>query len=119
MSSTSVDNCIKYSNPEEKELSMVFNFHHLKVDYKNGDKWTMMDFDFKMLKDMNNKGKIVNIAWLVAATSTLGAHLGFTAGVESKMIIPVILSKLSAGVFAIMIALIFTRDSEKNVYSNI
>ena len=74
---------------------------------------------FKMLKDMNNKGKIVNIAWLVAATSTLGAHLGFTAGVESKMIIPVILSKLSAGVFAIMIALIFTRDSEKKVYSNI
>lgn len=52
MSSTSVDNCIKYSNPEEKELSMVFNFHHLKVDYKNGDKWTMMDFDFKMLKDI-------------------------------------------------------------------
>ena len=52
MSSTSVDNCIKYSNPDEKELSMVFNFHHLKVDYKNGDKWTMMDFDFKMLKDM-------------------------------------------------------------------
>ena len=52
MSSTSVDNCIKYSNPDEKELSMVFNFHHLKVDYKNGDKWTMMDFDFKMLKDI-------------------------------------------------------------------
>lgn len=52
MSSTSVENCIKYSNPEEKELSMVFNFHHLKVDYANGDKWTLMDFDFKMLKDI-------------------------------------------------------------------
>ena len=52
MAATSVDNCIKYSNPDEKELSMVFNFHHLKVDYKNGDKWTMMDFDFKMLKDI-------------------------------------------------------------------
>ena len=50
MSSTTVDNCIKYSNPKENELSMVFNFHHLKVDYKNGDKWTLMDFDFKMLK---------------------------------------------------------------------
>ena len=50
MSSTSIDNCIKYSNPNEKELSMVFNFHHLKVDYKDGDKWTLMDFDFMMLK---------------------------------------------------------------------
>ncbi len=50
MSSTSIDSCIKYSNPEEKELSMVFNFHHLKVDYENGDKWTLMDFDFMMLQ---------------------------------------------------------------------
>lgn len=52
MSSTSVDNCIRYSNPDEHELSMVFNFHHLKVDYKDGDKWTLMPFDFKMLKDI-------------------------------------------------------------------
>ncbi|MDU2672746.1 MAG: alpha,alpha-phosphotrehalase [Clostridium sp.] len=55
MSSTSVENCIKYSNPDEKELSMVFNFHHLKVDYENGDKWTLMDFDFMMLKDIFKK----------------------------------------------------------------
>lgn len=52
MSSTSVESCIKYSNPKEKELSMVFNFHHLKVDYKDGDKWTLMDFDFQMLKSI-------------------------------------------------------------------
>ncbi|OPJ61109.1 alpha,alpha-phosphotrehalase [Clostridium chromiireducens] len=52
MSSTSLENCIRYSNPEEKELSMVFNFHHLKVDYYNGDKWTIMDFDFKQLKGL-------------------------------------------------------------------
>lgn len=52
MSSTSLENCIKYSNPDEKELSMVFNFHHLKVDYYNGDKWTVMDFDFKKLKEL-------------------------------------------------------------------
>ncbi|WP_352419737.1 alpha,alpha-phosphotrehalase [Proteiniborus sp.] len=52
MSSTNLDNCIRYSNPDEEELSMVFNFHHLKVDYENGDKWTLMDFDFKELKDI-------------------------------------------------------------------
>lgn len=50
MSSTSIDNCIKYSNPEEKELSMTFSFHHLKVDYPNGEKWTKAPFDFVQLK---------------------------------------------------------------------
>lgn len=52
MSSTDLENCILYSKPEEKELSMVFNFHHLKVDYENGDKWSLKDFDFKMLKEI-------------------------------------------------------------------
>lgn len=41
MSSTSIENCILYSNPAENELSMVFNFHHLKVDYKDGQKWVL------------------------------------------------------------------------------
>lgn len=58
MSSTTIDNCIRYSNPEERELSMVFNFHHLKVDYKDGDKWTLMNFDFKKLKDILNSWQV-------------------------------------------------------------
>ncbi|WP_409252024.1 alpha,alpha-phosphotrehalase [Bacillus sp. SCS-153A] len=52
MSSTTIDHCIKYSNPERNELSMTFNFHHLKVDYPNGEKWTVADFDFLQLKDI-------------------------------------------------------------------
>jgi len=52
MSSTSLDNCIRYSNPDEKELSMCFNFHHLKVDYKNGNKWDLMNVDYRKLKDL-------------------------------------------------------------------
>ncbi|MFJ5716852.1 alpha,alpha-phosphotrehalase [Neobacillus sp. NPDC093127] len=50
MSSTSIDNCIKYTNPDQEELNMTFSFHHLKVDYPNGDKWTKADFDFQALK---------------------------------------------------------------------
>lgn len=50
MSSTTIPDSIKYSNPEYNELDMVFSFHHLKVDYKDGDKWTTMDFDFQELK---------------------------------------------------------------------
>lgn len=52
MSSTSIDHCIKYSNPMEKELSMCFNFHHLKVDYKDGNKWELMPPDIKALKNL-------------------------------------------------------------------
>lgn len=50
MSSTNFASSIRYSNPKEDELSMVFTFHHLKVDYENGEKWTKMPFDFMALK---------------------------------------------------------------------
>lgn len=50
MSSTSLENCIRYTNPANGELAMVFNFHHLKVDYKNGDKWSLMKPDLEALK---------------------------------------------------------------------
>ncbi|MBU5456012.1 alpha,alpha-phosphotrehalase [Caproiciproducens sp. MSJ-32] len=52
MSSTNIENCIKYTNPDNQELDMVFNFHHLKVDYKNDKKWELMPFDFKKLKNL-------------------------------------------------------------------
>lgn len=50
MSSTTIENCIQYTQPERNELSMTFNFHHLKVDYPNGEKWALGDFDFLALK---------------------------------------------------------------------
>lgn len=50
MSSTTIEHCLKYTNPERNELNSVFNFHHLKVDYSNGKKWTLADFDFIELK---------------------------------------------------------------------
>ncbi len=52
MSSTSLEHCIRYSASKEKELSMCFNFHHLKVDYKDGDKWALMPADYKKLKEL-------------------------------------------------------------------
>ena len=52
MSSTTIDNCIKYTNPENEELNMTFNFHHLKVDYLQGDKWRLATFDFHLLKKL-------------------------------------------------------------------
>jgi trehalose-6-phosphate hydrolase len=55
MSSTTVENGILYSNPERNELSMIFSFHHLKVDYKDGEKWTDHPFDFLDLKRILNE----------------------------------------------------------------
>ncbi|MBQ7219606.1 MAG: alpha,alpha-phosphotrehalase [Synergistaceae bacterium] len=51
MASTTLENCIRYSSPASHELSMCFNFHHLKVDYKDGDKFSLMPPDLKMLRD--------------------------------------------------------------------
>ena len=58
MSSTSLENCIRYTNPMEKELSMVFNFHHLKIDYKNGDKWELCRPDYRVLKELLEKWQL-------------------------------------------------------------
>lgn len=52
MSFTTIPNCIQYSNPASQELDMVFNFHHLKVDYEDGQKWTVKAFDFEELKNL-------------------------------------------------------------------
>ncbi len=50
MSSTTIENGISYTNPKDQELSMIFSFHHLKVDYEDGEKWSNPAFDFLELK---------------------------------------------------------------------
>lgn len=70
---------------------------------------------YKMMKDMNPKGIVVNTAWLVPATAVLGDHLGFTAGVEPEMITPVIVGKIIAGILAIMLALFIKRKDTSTV----
>ncbi|QDK19032.1 alpha,alpha-phosphotrehalase [Leclercia adecarboxylata] len=50
MSSTRLEHCQQYAALDGRELSMTFNFHHLKVDYPNGEKWTLAKPDFVALK---------------------------------------------------------------------
>lgn len=50
MSSTTIEKCAKYAGKDSHELDMVFSFHHLKVDYKDGKKWELQPFDFMELK---------------------------------------------------------------------
>lgn len=54
MSSTQLAHCQRYANLDGSELSMTFNFHHLKVDYPNGEKWTLAEPDFVELKRIFN-----------------------------------------------------------------
>ncbi len=52
MSSTSLDHCVRYTQPQNGELSMTFSFHHLKVDYRNGDKWQLQPPDLTRLREL-------------------------------------------------------------------
>ena len=52
MAATTLDNCVRYTNPAYGELGMVFSFHHLKVDYKDGDKWSLMAPDIDRLREI-------------------------------------------------------------------
>ncbi|MDO5026572.1 MAG: alpha,alpha-phosphotrehalase [Tissierellia bacterium] len=52
LSSTSIDNSINYTKPENASLSMAFNFHHMKVDYKDGQKWTLQAMDWYKFFDL-------------------------------------------------------------------
>lgn len=52
MSSTSIENCYRYAGENENELSMVFSFHHLKVDFMGNEKWVLVPADFQKLKDI-------------------------------------------------------------------
>ena len=67
---------------------------------------------FGMVKDMDNRGKIVNIAFAVSAAFVFGDHLGYTAGFAPQMLPAMILGKLVGGVAAVALALLLTRKEK-------
>jgi ethanolamine transporter len=67
-----------------------------------------------MLKDMNPKGRIINIAFAVSAAFVLGDHLGFTAGVEKEMIFPMMVGKFTGGITAVLLAVMIGDRMTKN-----
>ena len=64
---------------------------------------------FGLVKDMNQRGKVVNIAFAVSAAFVFGDHLGFTAGFAPEMIGPMILGKLVGGISAVAVAILLTK----------
>lgn len=58
LSATTVPMAAAYTKPENEALTMAFTFHHLKVDYRKGQKWTKMPFDFELLKQTLNEWQL-------------------------------------------------------------
>jgi ethanolamine transporter EutH len=50
-----------------------------------------------MMKEMDERGKVVNAAFLVCGASALAAHMGFTFGVESELVVPLLICKILGG----------------------
>lgn len=65
---------------------------------------------FGMMKDMDARGKVINVAFAVSASFVFGDHLGFTAGYDAAMLLPVIVGKLVGGISAVFVALALLRD---------
>ena len=64
---------------------------------------------FEQVKDMDERGKVVNVAFAVSAAFVFGDHMGFTAGFAPEMIGPMIAGKLVGGISAVGVALWLTR----------
>jgi len=64
---------------------------------------------FGMMKDMDERGKVVNVAFAVSAAFVFGDHLGFTAGFAPELLLPVIAAKLISGVWAVAVAILLTK----------
>ena len=65
---------------------------------------------FQTVKNMDNKGKVINIAFAVSASFAIGDHLGFTAGVAPEIILPMIVGKLTGGITAVLVAILITKN---------
>ena len=67
---------------------------------------------FEMMKNMDRRGKVVNVAFAVSAAFVFGDHMGFTAGFAPEMLSAVIAGKLAGGVSAVVVALLLTRKEK-------
>lgn len=66
-----------------------------------------------LFSKMDRKGKIINGAFSVSGAFVFGGQLGFIAGIgDSFQVLVYILFKLSAGILAIILVMIFYRDKE-------
>ena len=66
----------------------------------------------RMTKDMNDRGLVVNAAFLVPASFMIGDHLAFQLSVDPTTGVPLIVGKLAGGIAAVALALLLTREKK-------
>ena len=69
---------------------------------------------FGMMKDMDDRGVIINTAFAVAGSFMLGDHLAYVASTDASISLPLILGKLFGGALAIILALFMTKDKTES-----
>lgn len=67
-----------------------------------------------LVKDMDPRGKVINVAFSVSAAFVFGSHLGFVAGITPETVFPMIVSKLLGGITAVILALFFLRKQDRS-----
>jgi len=61
---------------------------------------------FQIMKDMDDRGKVINVAFAVSAAFVFGDHLGFCGGNAPTMISAMVVGKLVGGITAVILALV-------------
>ncbi|MGE5654973.1 MAG: ethanolamine utilization protein EutH [Bacillota bacterium] len=73
---------------------------------------------FMKVKEMDARGKVVNMAFAVSASFMLAGNLGFVARANENMIVPVVLGKLAGGLSAIFVALYFANKASATAHKS-
>lgn len=66
-----------------------------------------------MIRDMDERGKVVVSAYLVCAASAIAAHMGFAFSVDPSTVVPLLAAKITGGVAGALIALAFTKNMKR------
>ena len=67
---------------------------------------------FALMKEMNDRGKLLNVSVLFCSTAVFGAHLGFTSSVQPDLLGALILSKFSGALAACLLALLVSKKGK-------
>ena len=70
---------------------------------------------FDMIRDMDDRGKVINMAFACSAAFVFGDHLGYTAGFAPSLIPALIVGKLAGGICAVLVAWILTKEKKEKL----
>lgn len=66
-----------------------------------------------LVKNMNERGKVISIAFMVPAAFVFGDHLAYASVNMPEYIMPLVVTKLMGGVLAVLLALFMTKKMDK------